>query len=256
MFVGPRSEAVPLGGSLDVRGRSGPHTAGAAAALKGRAFAVFWAATLDGPLPTKIHTTPHPQPNTHTPTATLLQDLPNYSQHMVPIFSLPQEWLWCETWCGGASRPQAKTIDLCNNPMTKEPKLQSARRIIAEWPDLDREVGELTDAVRLRGVCTRLGGRGARGSSRRVCSDRVCQSPRHQHSPFHVPCVLTKPYHTIIIPNPFCLQVTAALQAPAPAQAVDDVIHSERLYVTHLLPMVEGTVEEGDATPQHDASEL
>lgn len=77
------------------------------------------------------------------------QDLPNYAQSEVPIKSLPQEWLWCETWCGNASRPAAKTIDLCNNPLTKEPKLQSARRIIAEWPDLDREAQELTARVDL-----------------------------------------------------------------------------------------------------------
>jgi UDP-glucose:glycoprotein glucosyltransferase len=75
------------------------------------------------------------------------QDLPNYAQNTVPIFSLPQEWLWCETWCGEASRPAARTIDLCNNPLTKEPKLQSARRIIAEWPDLNREAEEFTEAV-------------------------------------------------------------------------------------------------------------
>jgi UDP-glucose:glycoprotein glucosyltransferase len=75
------------------------------------------------------------------------QDLPNYAQESVPIFSLPQEWLWCETWCGAASRPSAKTIDLCNNPLTKEPKLQSARRIVAEWPDLDREATEFTVMV-------------------------------------------------------------------------------------------------------------
>ena len=75
------------------------------------------------------------------------QDLPNYAQDTVPIFSLPQEWLWCETWCGEASRPQAKTIDLCNNPLTKEPKLHSARRIIAEWPDLNREAEEFTSRV-------------------------------------------------------------------------------------------------------------
>ena len=81
----------------------------------------------------------------------LLQDLPNYAQHMVPIHSLGQEWLWCETWCGQASRPRAKTIDLCNNPLTKEPKLQSARRIIAEWPALDREAREFTQAVRAVG---------------------------------------------------------------------------------------------------------
>jgi len=54
----------------------------------------------------------------------LVQDLPNYAQHVVPIFSLPQEWLWCESWCGNATKSRAKTIDLCNNPMTKEPKLQ------------------------------------------------------------------------------------------------------------------------------------
>lgn len=52
------------------------------------------------------------------------QDLPNYAQHQVPIFSLPQEWLWCESWCGNSTKSKAKTIDLCNNPMTKEPKLQ------------------------------------------------------------------------------------------------------------------------------------
>lgn len=51
--------------------------------------------------------------------ANLDQDLPNYSQHQVPIFSLPQEWLWCETWCGNTTKHRAKTIDLCNNPLTK-----------------------------------------------------------------------------------------------------------------------------------------
>ncbi|CAN0086816.1 unnamed protein product, partial [Ectocarpus sp. 8 AP-2014] len=34
----------------------------------------------------------------------------------VPIFSLPQEWLWCESWCSDGSKAEAKTIDLCNNP--------------------------------------------------------------------------------------------------------------------------------------------
>lgn len=79
--------------------------------------------------------------------ANLDQDLPNYAQSSVPIKSLPQEWLWCETWCGNATRTRAKTIDLCNNPLTKEPKLQSARRIIAEWPDLNREAEEFTTRV-------------------------------------------------------------------------------------------------------------
>ena len=46
----------------------------------------------------------------------------------VPIKSLPQEWLWCETWCSDGSKASAKTIDLCNNPRTKEPKLKAAVR--------------------------------------------------------------------------------------------------------------------------------
>ncbi|RWW52162.1 hypothetical protein BHE74_00041438, partial [Ensete ventricosum] len=75
------------------------------------------------------------------------KDLPNYAQHTVPIFSLPQEWLWCESWCGNATKAKAKTIDLCNNPMTKEPKLQGARRIVPEWVDLDAEARQLTARI-------------------------------------------------------------------------------------------------------------
>ncbi|KAG2548509.1 hypothetical protein PVAP13_9KG188900 [Panicum virgatum] len=75
------------------------------------------------------------------------QDLPNYAQHTVPIFSLPQEWLWCESWCGNATKARAKTIDLCNNPMTKEPKLQGARRIVPEWVGLDSEARQFTAQI-------------------------------------------------------------------------------------------------------------
>uniref|UniRef100_A0A4X2L323 UDP-glucose ceramide glucosyltransferase-like 1 n=1 Tax=Vombatus ursinus TaxID=29139 RepID=A0A4X2L323_VOMUR len=71
------------------------------------------------------------------------QDLPNNMIHQVPIKSLPQEWLWCETWCDDASKKKAKTIDLCNNPMTKEPKLQAAVRIVPEWQDYDLEIKQL-----------------------------------------------------------------------------------------------------------------
>ncbi|GAB4848141.1 hypothetical protein Ancab_002807 [Ancistrocladus abbreviatus] len=79
--------------------------------------------------------------------ANLDQDLPNYAQDRVPIFSLPQEWLWCESWCGNSTKSKAKTIDLCNNPMTKEPKLQGARRIVAEWTDLDSEASQFTSKI-------------------------------------------------------------------------------------------------------------
>ena len=78
--------------------------------------------------------------------ANLDQDLPNYAQHQVPIFSLPTEWLWCETWCSSeaSTKAAAKTIDLCNNPMTKEPKLEAARRIAPEWVAYDDEARRAT----------------------------------------------------------------------------------------------------------------
>ncbi|CAH8508811.1 unnamed protein product [Heterobilharzia americana] len=75
------------------------------------------------------------------------QDLPNNMIHQVPIKSLPQEWLWCETWCSDESLAQAKTIDLCNNPRTKEPKLTAAMRIAPEWVDYDREIKKLWKRV-------------------------------------------------------------------------------------------------------------
>lgn len=81
------------------------------------------------------------------------QDLPNYASvnsitgSAVPIFNLPQEWLWCESWCDDESKTRAKAIDLCNNPMTKEPKLDSAKRIISEWVDLDNNASTLTEVI-------------------------------------------------------------------------------------------------------------
>lgn len=73
--------------------------------------------------------------------ANLDQDLPNYLQHGIPIHSLPEEWLWCETWCGNGSKASAKTIDLCNNPQTKEPKLEQAKRIGGErWVRIDEDL--------------------------------------------------------------------------------------------------------------------
>ncbi|XP_030613602.1 UDP-glucose:glycoprotein glucosyltransferase 2 isoform X1 [Archocentrus centrarchus] len=75
------------------------------------------------------------------------QDLPNNMIHQVAIKSLPQEWLWCETWCDDASKTTAKTIDLCNNPMTKEPKLVAAARIVPEWVEYDKEIKELLRQV-------------------------------------------------------------------------------------------------------------
>ena len=68
---------------------------------------------------------------------------PNYAQHQLPIHSLPPAWLWCEAWCDDASKVEAKTIDLCNNPQTKEPKLQAASRIIGPtWHELDEAAAD------------------------------------------------------------------------------------------------------------------
>ncbi|POS84491.1 hypothetical protein EPUL_004350 [Erysiphe pulchra] len=71
------------------------------------------------------------------------QDLPNHMQNVLPIYSLPQEWLWCETWCSDEALKDAKTIDLCNNPLTKEPKLDRARRQVPEWTKYDDDIAAL-----------------------------------------------------------------------------------------------------------------
>eukprot|EP01135_Chromosphaera_perkinsii_P003262 Nk52_evm37s239 gene=Nk52_evmTU37s239 len=80
-----------------------------------------------------------------TSLSNLDQDLPNNMIHELPIFSLPQDWLWCETWCSDESKKSAKTIDLCNNPQTKEPKLVAAKRIVPEWTEYDSELTALFD---------------------------------------------------------------------------------------------------------------
>ncbi|KAI0823499.1 glycosyltransferase family 24 protein [Trametes gibbosa] len=71
--------------------------------------------------------------------ANLDQDLPNNLQREVPIYSLPEDWLWCETWCSKDRLDRAKTIDLCQNPLTKEPKLDRAKQI-PEWEVYDGEI--------------------------------------------------------------------------------------------------------------------
>ncbi|EDW79389.1 uncharacterized protein Dwil_GK20450 [Drosophila willistoni] len=71
------------------------------------------------------------------------QDLPNNMIHQVAIKSLPDDWLWCQTWCSDSSFKSAKVIDLCNNPQTKEAKLTAAQRIVPEWKDYDAELKTL-----------------------------------------------------------------------------------------------------------------
>lgn len=83
--------------------------------------------------------------------ANLDQDLPNNLQHQVPIFSLPEDWLWCETWCNKDRLDRAKTIDLCQNPLTKEPKLARARQI-PEWEVYDSEIAQFARRLTDKGL--------------------------------------------------------------------------------------------------------
>lgn len=75
------------------------------------------------------------------------QDLPNNMQTSIPIHTLEKEWLWCETWCSHDWLKDAKTIDLCSNPKTKEPKLDRAKRQIPEWTLYDAEVARLAQRL-------------------------------------------------------------------------------------------------------------
>ncbi|KXN87330.1 UDP-glucose:glycoprotein glucosyltransferase [Leucoagaricus sp. SymC.cos] len=89
------------------------------------------------------------------------QDLPNNLQREVPIFSLHEDWLWCETWCSKDRLHRAKTIDLCQNPLTKEPKLSRARQI-PEWEEYDSEIARFSRELAKEGkIHSRLATAGA-----------------------------------------------------------------------------------------------
>lgn len=71
------------------------------------------------------------------------QDLPNNMQRLIPIHTLEQDWLWCETWCSDESKSLAKMIDLCSDPFRKESKLERVQRLIPEWKEYDEQVQRL-----------------------------------------------------------------------------------------------------------------
>ena len=43
---------------------------------------------------------------------------PSRARANIPIYSLSQEWLWCETWCTLESKQSAKTIDLVQRKLS------------------------------------------------------------------------------------------------------------------------------------------
>ena len=61
--------------------------------------------------------------------ANLDQDLPNNMLHEIPMFSLPQDWLWCETWCSDESLKTAKTIDLVWESNTVQQSLDEGAQV-------------------------------------------------------------------------------------------------------------------------------
>lgn len=75
------------------------------------------------------------------------QDLPNNMQRSIPIYSLPQEYLWCETWCSDETKDAAKNIDLCSNPLSFENKIDAARRLIPEWEQLDNKIKDIQNKI-------------------------------------------------------------------------------------------------------------
>lgn len=73
----------------------------------------------------------------------LHQDLVNLLQIDVPIFTLDDSWLWCETWCSTSSRKAAKIIDVCANPLTNISKVENARLIHPDWDNIQKELDDL-----------------------------------------------------------------------------------------------------------------
>ena len=66
---------------------------------------------------------------TVTPDLVVLQDLPNNMIHQVAIKTLPQEWLFCETWCSDEQLETAKTIDLVSITATSASYIYTANRV-------------------------------------------------------------------------------------------------------------------------------
>lgn len=61
-------------------------------------------------------------------------------------FENRQDYWYVFSWHGDTSAiliTPACYTDLCNNPLTHEPKLTRARRLIPEWDIYDKEVAEL-----------------------------------------------------------------------------------------------------------------
>lgn len=75
------------------------------------------------------------------------QDFVNILQREVPIYTLQEEWLWCETWCSSASKKNAKVIDACVNPLLKMSKIDTARYVHSNWDSIQKELDDLFESL-------------------------------------------------------------------------------------------------------------
>ncbi|KAJ7813688.1 glycosyltransferase family 24 protein [Mycena olivaceomarginata] len=82
--------------------------------------------------------------------ANLDQDLPNNLQREVPIFLSTRGLVMVRDMVKDRLH-RAKTIDLCQNPLTKEPKLARARQI-PEWEEYDSEISRFAKKLAEDGI--------------------------------------------------------------------------------------------------------
>jgi hypothetical protein len=52
---------------------------------------------------------------------------------------LPSEWNWCKVWCDERKEEQAKTIGVCEDPVTGERDLEWMAQHLPEWTNLSFE---------------------------------------------------------------------------------------------------------------------
>lgn len=56
-------------------------------------------------------------------------------QDQIPIFTLDQDWLWCQTWCSDESLARAKTSQSASGPVDIEKLTSLFSRSVSESHD-------------------------------------------------------------------------------------------------------------------------
>jgi UDP-glucose:glycoprotein glucosyltransferase len=71
------------------------------------------------------------------------QDVLNVVQDRVPVFSLPQEWLWCDSWCPAEDMQSAKVLSIFPSLDGRPRDFEGAKDLIPEWAALRDNVTSL-----------------------------------------------------------------------------------------------------------------